>query len=122
MATWRSACHACCSIQCTVKNVHNSEECNSGRLQPQQLGFGHTQDKPIEVFIGLKFSLNIQTPFPFDLYKLEEEVKAAMNKMQQTEGTNVTVAPLSKRSFGNYGQSRPTQAWEGTFHYELQGG
>ena len=80
----------------------------------------HTQDKPIEVLNGFKFSLDIQTPFHLDLHKLDEEVKAAMYKMQQTDGNKIQVAPLSRRSFGNYGQSRPTQAWDGTFHYELE--
>ena len=80
----------------------------------------HTQDKPIEVFSGWKFSLDIPTPFTIDLLKLVDEVKAAMSNINQTEGNKFQVTPLSKRSFGNYGQSRPTQAWDGTFHYELQ--
>ena len=86
----------------------------------EQMVYVHTQDKPIEVFSGWKFSLDIPTPFTIDLLKLADEVKAAMSNINQTEGNKFQVAPLSRRSFGNYGQSRPTQAWNGTFHYELE--
>ena len=78
----------------------------------------HTQDKPIEVFSGWMFSLDIRTPFTIDLLKLADEVKAAMPNINPTEGNKFQVAPLSRRSFGNYGQSRPAQARDGTFHYE----
>ena len=80
-------------------------------MSQTQMVFEHTQDKPIEVFSGFKSSLTPKTPFPFDLYKLYEEVKAAMYKMQQTEGNKSQVTPLSKRSFGESGKSGPMQAW-----------
>ena len=86
----------------------------------KQMVYVHTQDKPIEVFSFWKFGLDIPTPFTIDLLKLADEVKAAMSNISQTKGNKFQVTSLSRRSFGNYGQSRPTQSWDVTFHYELE--
>ena len=48
----------------------------------KQMVYVHTQDKPIEVFSGWKFSLDIPTPFTIDLLKLVDEVKAAMSNVK----------------------------------------
>ena len=74
--------------------------------------FGHTYDRALMLS---QFG-HPNTIFPSTLKQLDEEVKAAMYTMQQSEGQQVQVALFSKRSFGNYGQSGPMQAWDVTFH------
>ena len=51
---------------------------------------GTHNNKPIEVFSGWTFSLDIPTPFAIDLFKLANEVKAAMYNMNQTEGQHAS--------------------------------
>ena len=63
----------------------------------------HTQDKPIEVFSGWKFSLDIPTPVTIDLLKLVDEVKAAMSNTNQTGG--------NKFSSGTIEQEALRQLW-----------
>ena len=41
-----------------------------------------------------------------------------MYTMQQSEGNKVQVAPLSRRSLGNYVRTDPMQAWDVTLHYD----
>ena len=52
----------------------------------KQMLYVHTQDKPIEVFSGWKFSLDSPAPFTIDLLKLVDKVKVAMSNVSQTEG------------------------------------
>ena len=85
-------------------------------MSSKPMVFGHIEDMAIEVENGFKFSLDIPTPYPINLEKLDEEAKAAVCFMH--EGQRIQATPASKRSLGNYGAKDPMQAWDATCHYD----
>ena len=74
-------------LEAKLKQIFYNERIPTWRYHhsefPRANVLGHTNDRAIDVDNGFSFSLDIPTPYPMDLNKLDDEVNGPMYTMQK---------------------------------------